>query len=164
MARRTDFGRELLAGQWAAAEFDALTRLWHLGVRVPYPIELIGTEVRMEFVGQDGAAAPRLAQLRPAPAELAQLWQQLVQALGTLALAGFAHGDLSPYNVLVHRGEAVLIDLPQIVDVVANPQGPAYLARDVRVLADWFLARGLPGDVVDAPRLTGQLLADAGLR
>jgi RIO kinase 1 len=39
-ARRTDFGRDLISGQWAAAEFAALSRLWQLGheggVRVPY--------------------------------------------------------------------------------------------------------------------------------
>ena len=43
--------------------------------------------------------------------------------MGTLARAGFAHGDLSPYNLLVHDGRLVVIDLPQIVDAVANPAG-----------------------------------------
>ena len=42
-------------------------------------------------------------------------------ALGTLAVLGRAHGDLSPYNVLVQDGRLVLIDLPQVVDVVAAP-------------------------------------------
>jgi RIO kinase 1 len=36
MRNRTAFGRELIAGQWARAEFDALRRLWTLGVAVPY--------------------------------------------------------------------------------------------------------------------------------
>ena len=31
MAGRTAFGRQLIAGQWAAAEFDALSRLWEVG-------------------------------------------------------------------------------------------------------------------------------------
>jgi RIO kinase 1 len=35
MATRTEFGRELIAGQWAAAEFDVLSRLWSLGAAVP---------------------------------------------------------------------------------------------------------------------------------
>jgi RIO kinase 1 len=169
MARRTDFGRDLIAVQWARAEFAALSRLWSIGEAsgeplVPYPVQLVGTELLMEFVGTpDGVAAPRLAQVRPDAEELADLWQQLVGALATLATAGYAHGDLSPYNVLVHDGRLVLIDLPQVVDVVGNPQGPAFLARDVRVVTDWFRARGLPEHLADAPALTASLLADAGL-
>jgi RIO kinase 1 len=62
----------------------------------------------------------------------------------------------------VHEGRLVLIDLPQVVDLVANPRGPDLLARDVAVVADWFAARGLPG--VDPAALTADLLADAGYR
>jgi RIO kinase 1 len=46
------------------------------------------------------------------------------------------------------------------VDVVANPQGPDLLARDARVVCDWFAARGLPD--ADPAALTATLLADAG--
>jgi len=106
-------------------------------------------------------AAPRLAQLRPDRAELADLWRQLVDALVTMARAGLAHGDLSPYNILVHHGRLVLIDLPQVVDVVTNPQGRDFLVRDVRNVAKWFGARGLDADPDD---LAGDLLADAGVR
>jgi RIO kinase 1 len=168
MARRTEFGRELLAGQWAAAEFEALGRLWQLGrtggIAVPYPVQLRGTELLLEFLGEpDGTAAPRLAQLRPDPATLADYWRQLLDALGVLAGAGLAHGDLSPYNVLVHHGRLVLIDLPQVVDVVANPFGPRLLTRDVRVMSTWFRSRGLDGPAGEADRLARDLLADAGL-
>jgi RIO kinase 1 len=165
MGNRTAFGRDLLAAQWAAAEFAALARLWRLGgVRVPYPVQMLGTEVLLEFIGDsDGTAAPRLAQARPDAGELRAYWGQTVDALTVLARAGLAHGDLSAYNVLVHRGELVLIDLPQAVDVVTNPQGPAFLARDVRTIIQWFAARGLDLDAEDADVLTGRLLADAGL-
>jgi RIO kinase 1 len=162
MTNRTAFGRQVLAGQWAAAEFAALSRLWRAGAAVPYPVQLLGTEVMLEFVGDpDGTAAPRLAQLRPAGSELADLWAQLVDVLVVLAGAGFAHGDLSAYNILVHRGRLVLIDLPQVVDVVTNPQGADFLVRDVRNVGRWFAARGLD---VDADGLAGALLADAGAR
>ncbi len=165
MATRTTFGRDLIAQQWARAEFAALGRLWELGVAVPYPVQLLGTELLLEFVGDaDGTAAPRLAQMRPDADGLADLWAQTVDALAGLAGAGLAHGDLSPYNVLVHDGRLVLIDLPQIVDVVANPRGPAFLARDVRCVAAWFRTRGLDLDDDDVEALTGHLLADAGLR
>ncbi|MCW3844559.1 RIO-like kinase [Micromonospora yasonensis] len=171
MAGRTAFGRQMIAGQWAAAEFSALARLWEIGaasgrIAVPYPVQLLGTELMLEFIGdaEEGEAAPRLAQLRPEGAELRDLWEQLVDALAVLARAGYAHGDLSPYNLLVHRGRLVMIDLPQVVDMVANPQGPEFLARDVRVVGTWFAARGLPAAAADPAELTGLLLREAGIR
>jgi RIO kinase 1 len=168
MATRTNFGRQLIAGQWAAAEFDALGRLWAVGqetgaVSVPYPVQLRGTELLLEFVGDadEGLAAPRLAQLRPAGDELRRLWEQLLDALVVLARTGLAHGDLSPFNLLVDRDRLVMIDLPQVVEVVSNPQGPALLARDVKVMTTWFAARGLVHDPMD---LTDDLLREANMR
>ena len=58
----------------------------------------------LEFIGDaDGTAAPRLAETRPGDKLLVSLWEQFTAALDTLARHGLAHGDLSPYNLLVHR-------------------------------------------------------------
>ncbi|MEV1291742.1 RIO1 family regulatory kinase/ATPase [Pseudonocardia sp. NPDC049635] len=147
MARRTAVGRELISTRWAAAEFDALGRLHEAGASVPYPVSVADTEVLMEFLGTpDGVAAPRLAALRPDPAALAALWAGLATSLGVLADLGHTHGDLSAYNELVYDARPVLIDLPQVVDVVGNPQGPSFLERDVRRIGEWFTARGLDPD------------------
>jgi len=168
MSNRSAFGRQVIAGQWASAEFAALCRLWEVGVQlgvrvVPYPVQIMGTELLLEFLGTgDGQAAPRLAQLRPEPDELAELWRQLLDALTVLARCQIVHGDLSAYNILVHEGRLVLIDLPQVVDVVSNPNGPEFLARDVRNVATWFSARGYGG--IDVEELTRDLLREAGIR
>ena len=163
MANRSSYGRNLIAEQWAVAEFAALCRLWLAGVPVPYPVQRDGTELLMEFVGTDGVAAPRLAELRPHGDELRELWQEMLVVLAALAGEGFAHGDLSAYNVLVRDGVPMLIDLPQVVDLSVNPAGPEFLARDVRNIAGWFVSRGLPGDVADPDAVTAMLLAEAGL-
>jgi len=160
MARRTEFGRELLSGQWATAEFAALSRLWAAGAPVPYPVQLSGTELMLEFIGtEDGVAAPRLAQCRPDRDELAGLYEQCVDAMRLLARAGYAHGDLSAYNMLVHGGRLVVIDLPQVVDLVANPRGPDYLHRDCLNVCRWFQAKGL--ETVEFDHLFGDLMAEA---
>jgi RIO kinase 1 len=167
MTNRTSFGKELIAGQWAAAEFGALSRLWEVAheggaISVPYPVQLIGTELMLEFIGdwETGEAAPRLAQVRPDPDGLADLWEQMTDALSVFARAQLAHGDLSPYNTLVHQGRLVVIDLPQVVDVIANPQGGEFLARDVRNVASWFTSRGL---AVQPDELIERLKYEAGL-
>lgn len=151
MATRTEFGRDLISGQWAAAEFAVLTKLWSAGAAVPYPVQLQGTELMMEFIGDGDAAtaAPRLAQLRPDRREADALYGQLRVALIALTECGYAHGDLSAYNVLVHHGRLVLIDLPQAVDLVGNPQGFDFLHRDCRNICAWFEARGVHADADD---------------
>jgi RIO kinase 1 len=144
-ANRTSFGKQAIAGMWANAEFTALGQLYGAGVPVPYPVQVTGTEVLLEFVGDDdGTAAPRLAETRPGDGELASLWEQLVEALTTLARLGLAHGDLSPYNLLVHDGRLVMIDLPQVVDVIAHPNGRGFLDRDAKNVATWFAKSGHP--------------------
>ena len=144
MANRTAFGREMLAGQWATAEFRALCMLWTAGARVPYPVQLIGSELMMEFIGTpEGSAAPRLAAADGSTGDFTDLWHDLVASLEVLAEAGYTHGDLSPYNVLVDDRGCVLIDLPQMVDLVANPQGEEFLRRDCRLIADFFHRRGV---------------------
>ncbi len=164
IAGRTAFGRNLIAEQWAVAEFAALGRLWSAGLPVPYPVQRDGTEILLEFFGtSEGEAAPRLVDTRLAGDELASVWHHLLAALVALAAEGFTHGDLSAYNVLLHRGEPVLIDLPQLIDLAANPQGISMLRRDVRNITDWFTGRGLPPETADPDAVTSMLLTEAGL-
>jgi RIO kinase 1 len=134
------------AGQWALAEWEALQRFWLAGVPVPYPVQVDGTEILMELVLADGEPAPRLAQARPSRDVLAGYWEQLRDAMATLVSHGVAHGDLSPYNILAAGDRVVIIDLPQMVDVVANPGGMDFLMRDCHNVATWFAARGLRVD------------------
>jgi RIO kinase 1 len=164
VANRTAFGQQMIAAQWADAEFGALCRLHQAGVPVPYPVQILGTEVLLEFIGEpDGTAAPRLAETRTRGTALVPLWDQVVDMLVTLARFGLAHGDLSAYNLLVHRGRVVVIDLPQVVDVVANPRGAYFLERDARNVAKWFTGHDLTGGTVAPDELPALLRKEAGL-
>ena len=153
--RGSEYGRAVAAGMWVQAEWAALCRYWQAGVPVPYPVQVDGAEILMELVGAHGEAAPRLAQARPARALLESYFEQVRSAMIALAREGVAHGDLSPYNVLADGDRIVLIDLPQVVDVVANPRGPEFLLRDCENMCAWFTARGLD---VDAQELFGELV------
>jgi len=158
LAKKTSHGRAVAAGAWAHAEFEALSRLWSAGVPVPYPVQIDGTELLMELIQVDGAAAPRLAQVRPSPDLLVSYFDQLRDAMGALARSGWAHGDLSAYNILAAGERVVIIDLPQLVDIVGNPQGTDLLLRDCRNVCSWFRAKGLP---VDGDELFGELVAES---
>jgi RIO kinase 1 len=158
MARKTAYGRKVEGAQWAWAEWESLKRCHEAGVPVPYPVQIDGTEILMELVTVDGEPAPRLAGTRPDPALLGQWFDQLRDAMRALAERGLAHGDLSPYNILAAGERLVLIDLPQVVDIVANPRGAEFLERDCRNVCTWFNRRGLP---VDEHALFAELLASA---
>ena len=156
--RKSTFGRQVAAGEWAVSEWDALKRFHTLGLPVPYPVQIDGTEILMEWITVDGETAPRLAQTRPAPALLASYLEQLRDAMALMVQHGVVHGDLSAYNILAAGERLVVIDLPQVVDVVGNPNGPDYLLRDCTNVCAWFRARGLD---VDEHELFADLLAHA---
>jgi RIO kinase 1 len=155
MAKRTSHGRSVAAGQWAWAEWEALGRFWSAGVPVPYPVQIDGTEILMELITVDGEPAPRLAATRPDRALLESWFDQLRDAMTALARGGLAHGDLSPYNILAAGERLVIIDLPQVVDIVANPRGAEFLQRDCHNVCTWFNRRGLD---VDEHELFGDLI------
>lgn len=158
LTRKSTHGRAVAAGQWAYAEWDALGRYWSAGLPVPYPVQLDGTEILMEFIGDQGTgvAAPRLAQTRPEPELLAEYFEQVRTVISVLAGQGVAHGDLSPYNILADGERLVVIDLPQVVDLIANPAGQEFLLRDCRNVCSWFAQRGL---AVDAEELFGEVVS-----
>ncbi len=161
VARGTSFGRTVAAGQWANAEWEALKQCWLLGLPVPYPVQIDGTELLMEWISLDGETAPRLAQSRPSPDLLAHYFEQLREALATMAQHGVVHGDLSAYNILAAGERLVIIDLPQVVDLVGNPQGMDFLLRDCANVCAWFRGKGLDPEVADEHALFGDLLSTA---
>jgi RIO kinase 1 len=159
IAKHTKHGRAVQSTQWAAAEFATLCQLWSIGVPVPYPIQLDGDEILMEFITTaDGGGAPRLAQLRPHHDQLLGYWDQLHRAMAVMAGRKQTHGDLSAYNLLADDDRLVIIDLPQVVDIVGNPHGMDFLARDCRNVCSWFTARGLP---LDADELLAEMVSYA---
>jgi RIO kinase 1 len=156
IGKKTAFGREAAAGQWAWAEWESLQRCYAVGVPVPYPVQIDGTEILMELVTVDGEPAPRLAATRPEPDLLADWFDQLRNAMLAMADLGFAHGDLSPYNILAAGERLVIIDVPQMFDIVANPQGADFLLRDCHNVCTWFVRRGLE---IDEDALFGELMS-----
>lgn len=147
MATGTSFGKKVAAGVWAQAEWGYLVDLWKAGLPVPYPVQIDGLELMMELVvDADGRPAPRLAATRPSRTDLEDWFEQVRHALISLGGLGLAHGDLSAYNLLVGTDGIVVIDVPQVIDVVANPNGLDFLHRDCVNLCSWFTTKGLTRD------------------
>ena len=126
-------------------------------------MQLLGTELMMELIGDaDGVAAPRLAQLRPdAGRGRRRCTASCAPCSCSSPTPATPTVTCRPYNVLVHDGRLVLIDLPQAVDLVGNPQGFDYLRRDCRNICSWFQARGVDADPDDLRRRARRRAAQA---
>jgi RIO kinase 1 len=164
--KKTNFGNSARANVWATAEFETLCRLWEAGLPVPYPVQLLGNELMLEFLGDDDGAAPRLAEARPDRDLLEHLRDQAVAILWGLAGAGVVHGDLSPYNTLVWGETLYVIDVPQaaeLTDVTRadqyNSNALDFLQRDCRNLLGYFEKKGVT--IPDPDGLFGELVAAA---
>lgn len=166
MKKKTAYGNNARANVWATAEFETLCQLWEAGLPVPYPVQLLGSELLLEFIGDDDGAAPRLAEARPDKDLLVHLRDQAVAILWGLAGAKVVHGDLSPYNTLVWGDTLWVIDLPQaaeLTDVTRAAQFNAnaldFLQRDCRNLLGYFQKKGV--ETPDPDALFGEIVATA---
>lgn len=144
--RMSTYGKRLLQDRWMGHEHDVMTRLWHAGMSVPFPIAYDGNVFDLEYVGDDGCAAPQLQAGRLDARQLDDAFEQLLTGLHTLVGEGFAHADLSAYNLLWWDETLWFIDFPQAVDIAENPQGVEFLHRDVLNICGWFAHRGLDID------------------
>jgi RIO kinase 1 len=146
VAKGTQRGKEFRAYLWAGTEFETLGRLWSAGVSVPYPVQRMGTELMLEFIGDDEQMAPRLSDSHLDGPRLAALCESAVDQLHVMTHESVVHGDLSPYNVLVWNDALVFIDFPQAVDPQLGPDSLALLKRDVTNLLGWFARKGVDID------------------
>jgi RIO kinase 1 len=144
VAKMTKHGRDVVRSDWVGHEHDVLLALWEAGVPVPYPVSTDrDRSVLLQYLGDDDAAAPRLAQARLGPDQLTDAWDQLVAALRAIVGSGWVHADLSPYNLLWWEEQVWVIDVPQAVDLHASTNGYELLHRDVTNVSTWFAARGV---------------------
>ena len=120
---------------WAKKEFNTLKKLYDAGVRVPKPIANEGNVIVMEYIGSVSQAAPLLKNAAIENAEY--VFCKLAEYLRLMYKAGIVHADFSEYNVLIHDGEPVIIDVGQTVGT-DNPMAFEFLKRDVKNITKFF--------------------------
>jgi RIO kinase 1 len=144
--RMTTYGRRLLQDRWPGHEYEVMSHLHAAGCPVPQPVSFADDCFHMRYLGDLGSAAPQLARARLDAGEVRSAWDQLVGGLRTITAAGWAHGDLSAYNLLWWEDALWFIDFPQAVDIAANPGGLEFLHRDVVNVCSWFSRHGIHDD------------------
>ncbi len=125
---------------WVRKEFANLARAQAAGVRVPDPIAVERNALVMELVGHADDRARRLAEVQVENPHTA--YEVVREYMNRLYGAGLIHGDLSEYNLIIHDGELVVIDLGQAV-TVHHPNADTFLDRDCENVASFFARQGL---------------------
>ena len=125
---------------WVRKEFANLQRAREAGVRVPRPIAVERNVLVMELVGLVEERARRLAEVNVENPETA--YEVVREYMRRLYSAGLIHGDLSEYNMIIHDGELVIIDLGQAV-TVHHPNADDLLERDCENVAAFFSRQGI---------------------
>ncbi len=153
-------------GQRALRELDLLTYAWQGGARVPEPGRRVENMFSMQYLGTPQEIAPMLQHAELArPAEFLAL---TIAGIEGLAEAGVVHSDLSPFNILVHRGEPWFIDLAEGVRVdrlgyppwIRLQEAIHSVERGARALGRYFRRYDLE---VDAPDLLRRVRAKIDL-
>jgi RIO kinase 1 len=152
VARKTDFGKELMTYSWIEHEVDMMEMLYAEGADVPRPIGHIGNAILMEYFGEVNRPAPTLNGVVLDPGEAQPMFQRLMWHVELMLAHNRVHGDLSPYNVLYWEGQATVIDFPQAVVALNNRNALALLQRDVERLCQYFSRFGVEANATELVR------------
>lgn len=146
IAKKTDFGREIITFSWIQHEHDMMQMLHALGADVPRPVAHVGNTILMEYLGDVNRPAPTLNSVQLEPSQAQGMFDRLVWHVELMLSCDRVHGDLSAYNVLLWEDRAVVIDFPQAVVALKNPHAFRLLQRDLERLCQYFARYGVEAD------------------
>jgi RIO kinase 1 len=128
---------------WNQREYRNLLKAREF-IRVPTPLTFKDNIVVMEFIDEEGKAAPKLKDVHLEDPE--EFFYEVYDAIKKLLIdANLVHGDLSEFNILVQNGSPVFIDFSQGTAADA-PNAAELLRRDIQVICTFFKKRGFTKD------------------
>jgi RIO kinase 1 len=131
-------GRKERESEWQNTEVEALTMLAAAGVRVPRTYDYYEGVILLEMiVDAQGQAAPRLNDVTLTKEKARECHQLIMRQVVLMLCAGYVHGDLSEFNILLAHDGPVIIDLPQAIQSTANNAFRLF-ERDLVQLAAFF--------------------------
>jgi RIO kinase 1 len=127
--------KRTLINLWVKKEFKNLkSASGH--IRVPEPLAFKNNIIVMEFLGEEGVPSPMLkdAEIEDPKAVFKKIKNDIKRLYKR---AGLVHADLSEYNILMMKGEPIMIDFAQAV-TRDHPRGEEFLRRDVSNITRFF--------------------------
>lgn len=146
VAKRSKVGLNMLHNAWLSNEIGVMNKLFAAGAIVPKPFTSNENAILMEYLGDEGQAAPPLGSATLTQREAHRLFQLLLDNIKIMLANDVVHGDLSAFNILYHDGQARIIDFPQAVNPFGNPHAFKFYCRDVERVCDYFERYGIDPD------------------
>ena len=142
-------GKQYIDSAWVANEYDALVRANEAGANVPQPLALGSNALLMEFLGDSSHPAPELSVVSIEPVVAGEFFERLVEAVGLFLSRDLIHGDLSANNILCCDQGLKVIDFPQALDAVSNPNAFPLLVRDLERICEFFTKYGIEASALN---------------
>ncbi len=141
--KRTDYGQELMHTSWIEHEFRTLKILQQAGCDIPTPYASAHNAILMDFIGNEHMGAPTLNEVTLDPKEAKAVFERVIHNLKLMLTHQRVHGDFSAYNILYWDREITLIDFPQAINPLKNPNAYSIFRRDITRICEYFVAQGL---------------------
>jgi len=129
---------------WTKKEYKNLSILKKINVTAPKPILYINNVLVMSYIGSKNQPAQMLKNVELDKPE--KIFDTLVNFISVMyKKGGLVHGDISAFNVLIHKNKPYLIDLGQGV-LLDHPNSHNFLKRDIHNLVSYFKKYNIPAD------------------
>jgi RIO kinase 1 len=128
---------------WARKEYSNLSHFYESRVVVPKPLGFLRNIVVMEFLGLENLAYSSLFDVGSAQPQ--KDYDFILEQMKRIYQAGFVHGDLSEYNIIVTDEGLRILDCAQAV-LLAHPRAEEFLQRDVANICRYFKRQGAKVD------------------
>lgn len=103
-------------------------------IKVPTPFAFKDNILVIEYIG-DEHPAPMLKDKKPKYPE--KFFKKIITNMKRLIDAGLVHGDLSDFNILIHKEEPIFIDFSQST-TITSPMAQELLERDLKNIFTYF--------------------------
>jgi RIO kinase 1 len=128
--------RRDLIHAWTKKEYKNLQRACKENINAPKPIKSINNVLIMEYLGTKSTSAPLMKDV-----ELKNPQKTFDTIIGFISKmykkADLVHGDISAYNILIHKNKPYIIDFGQGV-LVDHPNSLEFLKRDIYNIVHFF--------------------------
>ncbi|KAH9644148.1 hypothetical protein HF086_010363 [Spodoptera exigua] len=128
---------------WAEKEMRNLVRMHNANLSVPEPVILRSHVLVMSFIGENGWPSPKLKDVELTESEAQTMYRDLIKMMWKMFnICKLVHADLSEFNLLVHKGNAIIIDVSQSVEH-DHPHAFEFLRKDCTNISDFFRKKGI---------------------